>query len=95
MLWNIVLDEKGENTAPNPWHQNSPITVDSVTNKVTYNGQYHLFKHFTYYVKGGARRIKTDGNYVDKIVFQNKDDENVLVVKNGSNMTLDVAINFN
>ncbi len=95
MLWNMVLDEKGENTAPSPWHQNSPITVDSVTNKVTYNGQYHLFKHFTYYIKGRARRIKTDGNYVDKIAFQNENGENVLVVKNGSSMTLNVAINFN
>lgn len=95
MLWNMVLDEKGENTAPNPWHQNAPIIVNSVTNAVSYSPQYHEFKHFSYYIDGGARRIKTAGNYVDKIAFQNADGENVLVVKNGAGLDLSVAINFN
>ncbi len=95
MLWNMVLDEKGENTSPSPWYQNAPITVDSTTNEVSYNGQYYMFKHITYYVEGGARRILTDGNYEDKLAFQNEDGENVLVVKNSSDSDLTVAINFN
>ncbi|MDO4563422.1 MAG: RICIN domain-containing protein [Clostridia bacterium] len=95
MLWNMVLDEKGENTSPSPWRQNAPIIVHSETSAVSYSPQYHQFKHFSYYVDGGARRIKTDGNYGDKIAFQNADGEIVLVVKNSSNSALDVAINFN
>ncbi len=95
MLWNMVLDEKGLNTNPNPWPQNAPIIVNSVTNEVTYTPMYHISRHFSAYIHGGARRIKTDGNYGDKIAFQNSDGENVLVVKNSSDMYLDVAINFN
>ncbi len=93
MLWNMILDEKGENTSPNPWRQNAPITVHSVTNEVSYNPQYYLTKHFSHYIKPGARRIKTDGNYGDKIAFQNPDGEVVLVVKNSSDSNLSVAIN--
>lgn len=93
MLWNMILDEKGENTSPNPWRQNAPITVHSETNEVVYNPQYYLTKHFSHYIKPGARRIKTDGNYGDKIAFQNPDGEVVLVVKNSSNSNLEVAIN--
>ncbi len=95
MLWNMVLDEKGVNTNPNPWPQNAPIIVNSVTNEVVYTPMYYVFRHFSAYIHGGARRIKTEGNYGDKIAFQNTDGENVLVVKNNSDMYLDVAINFN
>ncbi len=95
MLWNMVLDENGINTNPNPWPQNAPIIVNSVTNEVVYTPMYYVFRHFSAYIGGGARRIKTDGNYGDKIAFQNADGENVLVVKNNSGLYLDVAINFN
>ncbi len=92
-LWNMVLDEKGENTAPNPWRQCAPIVVDSVTNEVRYNAQYYQVKHFSHYIKPGARRIKTDGNYGDKIAFQNPDGEVILIVKNRSDASYEVAIN--
>lgn len=95
MLWNMVLDEKGENTSPSPWRQNAPIIVHSQTNEVIYTPQYYLTKHFSYYIKPGARRIKTDGNYEDKIAFQNPDGEVVLVVKNSAGTHLNVAINVN
>ncbi|MGM9551254.1 MAG: RICIN domain-containing protein [Clostridia bacterium] len=95
MLWNMVLDEKGENTSPSPWRQNAPIIVHSQTNEVIYTPQYYLTKHFSYYIKPGARRIKTEGNYGDKIAFQNPDGEVILVVKNSANIDLNVAINVN
>ena len=95
MLWNMVLDEKGENTSPNPWRQNAPIIVHSQTNEVIYNPQYYLTKHFSHYIKPGARRIKTDGNYGDKIAFQNPDGEVILVVKNSAGSDFEVAININ
>lgn len=92
MLWNMILDEKGENTSPNPWHQNAPITVHSTTNEVTYNPQYYLTKHFSHYIAPGARRIQTSGNYGDKIAFQNPDGEIILIVKNSGSVDYPVAI---
>lgn len=94
MLWNMVLDEKGENTSPNPWRQNAPITVHSSTNAVSYNPQYYLTKHFSHYIAPGARRIKTEGNYGDKIAFQNPDGEIILIVKNSGSVDYPVAINI-
>ncbi len=93
MLWNMVLDEKGENTSPNPWHQNAPIVVHSETNEVIYTPHYYLVKHFSHYIKPGARRIKTDGNYSDRIAFQNPDGEVILIVKNRADADFAVAIN--
>lgn len=95
MLWNMVLDEKGENTSPSPWHQNAPVIVNSLTNEISYSPQYYQFKHFSYYIDGGARRIFTSGTYGDKIAFQNPDGENVLIVKNSSASSLNVSISFN
>ena len=94
-LWNMVLDENGENTAENPWHQNAPITVNSQTNEILYNPSYYLTKHFSYYIKGGAKRIRTGGTYEDKIAFRNPDGENVLAVKNSTDEDITVVINWN
>ena len=94
-LWNMVLNEKGENTAEDPWHQNAPITVHSRTHEISYNPSYYLTKHFFHYIKGGARRIRTSGTYEDKIAFRNPDGENVLEVKNGTDENIPVTINFN
>lgn len=94
MLWNMVLDEGGANTAANPWHQNAPITVNSKTNAIIYNPQYYLFKHFSYFVEPGARRIKTSGSFHDCIAFQNTNGDNVLVVKNSSAVDKELTINF-
>lgn len=93
-LWNMVLDEQGRNTAYN-WRQNAPINVHSKTNEIIYTPHYYLVKYFTNYIDGGARRIKTSGNYIDMIAFQNPDGENVLEVKNASDSAVKVAINFN
>ncbi len=93
MLWNMILDEKGENTSPGPWRQNAPIIVHSETNAVIYTPQYYLTKHFSYYIAPMARRIKAEGNFADKIAFQNPDGEVVLIVKNSADTDLSVAIN--
>lgn len=93
-LWNMILDEQGRNTAYS-WRQNAPINVHSETNEVIYTPHYYLVKHFTNYIDGGAGRIKTSGNFVDMIAFQNPDGENVLEVKNSADTEVKVAINFN
>lgn len=90
-LWNMVLDEKGGNTAEKPWCQNAPITVNSVTNEVAYNPSYYLTKHFSYYIKPGAKRIKIDG-YKDSIAFLNADGEMILEVKNSSDESKNIVV---
>lgn len=67
-LWNMVLEWNGvspggNNTAPNPWHQNAPITVNETTKQYSINPQYYETKHFTDAVKPGARRIESGGTY--------------------------------
>ncbi len=95
MLWNMVLDDKGENTAADPWHQCSPIVVYRATNEVVYNPQYYIVKHFSYYVQAGARRIETQAKGVDAIAFQNKDGSNILLVKNANSEKIIVTLDFN
>lgn len=95
MLWNMVLNETGANTAANPWFQNAPITVHSKTREVCFNPHYYLFKHFSYFIEPGARRIKTEANRIHCIAFQNADGRNILVVKNGDSEDKAVTISFN
>jgi glucosylceramidase len=93
MLWNMVLDQTGRST--NNWRQCSPIVVNKVTRNITYNPQYYIFKHFSYYIKPGANKITVSGNYDDTIAFMNPDGETVLELKNGRDKGVTVAIDFN
>lgn len=62
--WNMVLDEIGmSNSTVHAWPQNSMISVNKTTKAVKYNPQFYAVKHFGYFVKPGARRIATAGNY--------------------------------
>lgn len=81
--WNMVLDETGMSTWK--WRQNALITVDQGSGKVTYNGEYHVMRHFSRYVKPGAKRVLSTGVWSDKIAFVNPDGSVVAVVGNSSN----------
>lgn len=62
--WNIVLDEQGmSNSITNPWPQNSMITINKTSGAVTYNPQFYAVQHMSHFVKPGAMRIATTGNY--------------------------------
>jgi glucosylceramidase len=62
--WNMVLDEIGmSNSTVHAWPQNSMISVNKTTKVVKYNPQFYAVKHFGYFVKPGAKRIATTGNY--------------------------------
>jgi glucosylceramidase len=91
--WNMVLDETGM-SAWN-WRQNAMITVNQNTGKVTYNGEYYVIRHFSQFVKPGAKRVLTTGVWDDKIAFLNPDGTTVLVMGNSLNqpfhLTLSVA----
>jgi glucosylceramidase len=80
MQWNMVLDQSGSSSWG--WAQNSMISVDTTAKTVTYNPQFYCAKHFSYYVKPGAHRIQSRGNYVNMLAFKNPDGELVLLVEN-------------
>lgn len=78
LYWNIILDETGKSTWS--WKQNSMISVDRTTRKVTFNPEFYLMKHFSHFVKPGAVKLKTAGGNL--LVFRNPDGELVVVASN-------------
>ena len=89
-MWNMVLDDTGLSTWN--WRQNAMITVNRNTGKVTYNGEYYVMRHFSQFVKPGARRIPTTGIWGDKIAFVNPDDSVVLVIGNSQDRPLPINV---
>ena len=65
--------------------QNALITVDQKTGDVTMNGEYYVMRHFSQFVKPGAKRVLTTGVWGDKIAFVNPDGSVVAVLANTSN----------
>jgi len=92
MLWNMVLDQNGSNWSPQGydagWRQCSPVVVNRDTKAVTYTPQFIVFKHFSYFVRPGARRVDTSGSYADKIAFRNPNGDVVLVMQNSADTAL-------
>lgn len=88
--WNMVLDETGK--GPWNWRQNALITVNSNTGQVTYNGEYYALRHFSQYVKPGAKRVLTTGVWGDKIAFMNPDGSTVLVLGNSLNQPIEATV---
>lgn len=85
--WNMVLEKGGVSTWG--WVQSALISVDTALKKVTYNPQYYVSKHFSYYIKPGARVLKMAGTYGDKVAFLNPNGDAVVVVRN--NITTDLV----
>ena len=88
--WNMILDETGMSTWK--WKQNALITVDHNTGRVTFNGEYYVMRHFSQYVKPGARRILSTGLWGDKIAFVNPDGSIVLVIGNSAKQAYPVSV---
>jgi hypothetical protein len=58
--WNSVLDQTG--LSGWGWSQCSPVTVDTTTQQVTYEGSYWATKHFSFFVEPGAVRLEASGD---------------------------------
>jgi glucosylceramidase len=80
IIWNLVLDETGLSTGG--WAQCSPIVIDTKRKRVTYTPYYTLFRHFSSYVKPGARLLTTASAWGDRMAFRNPDGEVVVVMAN-------------
>lgn len=78
--WNMVLDPSGYSTWS--WPQNSLITIDRKQDHVTFNFEYHVYRHITRFVCKGAHRLKTCGADDQTLAFCNPDHSLTLVVLN-------------
>lgn len=91
-MWNMVLNETGMSTWK--WKQNAMITAHEKEQKLVLNPEYHVMRHFSQFVKPGAKRILTTGVWGDRIAFLNADGSMVLVMGNTQNRALPVNIAF-
>lgn len=82
IYWNFVLQNPGVSYWG--WKQNSMVTIDVQTKKVTYNPEFYLMKHFSHYIKKGAYKLSLSG-YEDALAFSNPDGTYIVVVANRSN----------
>jgi len=90
--WNIALKENGLSRWG--WRQNSLITVNAENATFNYNHEYYLMKHFSHYIKNGAKLLATVGKNENLLVFQNPDQEIIIIVANTTNETKTITINI-
>jgi glucosylceramidase len=89
--WNMILDNSGRSSWN--WAQNAMISIDTAQKRAIYNPQYYLVKHFSYYVRPGAKKIKSSGNYTNQVAFMNPDGSVVMVLINTSTSQVSLGIN--
>jgi glucosylceramidase len=82
MYWNASLKEGGISTWG--WRQNSLVSVDITNKTFKYNYEYYLMKHLSHFVKPGAKRLDTSGDYDNLLAFVNPDNSVIIVVQNDS-----------
>ncbi|MBN1696216.1 MAG: glycosyl hydrolase [Spirochaetales bacterium] len=90
MIWNPVLDETGLSSWD--WAQCSMISIDKNSRAVTYNPEFHLYKHFSYFIETGACRIGSGGSFGDHLAFRNPDGEIIIVIANRSDQSKTVTV---
>ncbi len=79
VYWNIALEGDGSSTWG--WKQNSLIRVNG--DKGVLTPEFYLMKHFSHFVKRGARYVEAKGEFSSNCVaFENPDGEKILVVSN-------------
>lgn len=79
VYWNIAL--KAGEPSTWGWHQNSLVSVKD--GKASFTSEFYLMKHFSHFVKRGARYIRMKGEYSSGCVaFENPDGQRVIVAYN-------------
>jgi len=81
VYWNMVLPEGGLSTWG--WRQNSMVTVDMETRRVTFQPEFYVMKHFSRFIRPGAVRLGLTGHWAgNAVAFENPGGGIVLVVRN-------------
>ena len=89
VYWNIALEGDGASTWG--WRQNSLIHVEN--GAATLTPEFYLMKHFSHFVKRGARYLKLRGEYSSSTAaFRNPDGTVILVAANP--YTEEITITF-
>lgn len=79
--WNMVLPEGGISSWG--WTQNSLATVNEESGLLTLQPEFYLMKHFSHFIKPGARLLETKGHWTsNSLVFENPDGQLILEVLN-------------
>ena len=90
--WNMVLDHTGLSTWG--WRQNSMVSIEKATGKVTYNPEYHLMKHLSAFVMPGAYRLKTN-EQKNHLAFVNPDGKIVVIIANKEESEQNIKVSHN
>ncbi len=94
MQWNMVLDQTGMSSWG--WKQSAMVTVDTISRKAIFNPQFYVVKHFSNFIKPGAKRVYCSSNeYLKPLAFQNPDGSIICILTNRENFTKTLTINFN
>jgi glucosylceramidase len=89
-MWNMVLDQTGLSSWN--WRQNAMITIDQTTRTAKLNGEYYVMRHFSQFVKPGAKRAMVTGIWGDQIAFVNPDRSIALVIGNSAANALPIRL---
>jgi glucosylceramidase len=94
LQWNMVLDQSGKSSWG--WKQNAMITVDTVNREAIFNPQFYIVKHFSHFLKPGAKRIHcTSSDYLKPVAFQNPDGSVIFILANREKYTKTLTIDIN
>ena len=84
--WNMVL---GQGVSTWGWRQNSLFSIDADTGQFTRNPEYYVMRHFSHYVRPGARLLDTRGHFSSMAAaFENPDGSVVVVAQNALDRTM-------
>lgn len=81
LYWNLLLPPLGRSTWGDP--QNAMITVDPQAQRVTYNPDYYVMKHFSAIVPDGSARLEMSGPWAgDAVAFETPSGELAMAIMN-------------
>jgi glucosylceramidase len=93
--WNLILEKNGNSGPTVNFKQNCMITMDTVAKTITFQPQYYVLKHFSYYIRPGSRVIKATGSYAaNQVSVKNPDGSIAVVAQNLSTGTQQVSVHF-
>ena len=95
LLWNLALDEKHGPHLGGCGDCRAVVTIDRASGAVTRNLEYYVLGHASRFVRPGALRIASQGGEAAgaaHAAFRNPDGSLVLLVHNGGNRPLALAI---
>lgn len=89
MYWNMILNETGKSQWG--WKQNSMVTIDSESKKVTYNPEFYLMKHFSHFIEPESVKVVSSDN--NCLAFKSSDSIIVIYYNSGSAIEKQFVIN--